>query len=89
MPKINAKMKRIIAAIERADSARSLFYGRPRIIHRRPSEDTLRRALEQAGVDFDEIKKANKALSLKQHRDWEKERPPRDVKSGLGLKQPT
>jgi len=81
MPKISAKMKRIVAEIERADSTRNLFYSRPRIIHRRPSEDTLKRALEQAGVNFDEIKKTNKALGLKRHRDWEKERTPRDAKS--------
>jgi hypothetical protein len=66
MPKIDAKMKRIIAEIERrrADPAYRLFHSRPRIIHRRPSADTVRRVLEQAGVDFDEVKKANKALGL-------------------------
>jgi hypothetical protein len=65
MPKINAKMKRIIAEIERADSAHSLFYSQPRIIRKRPSEDTLRRTLEQAGVNLDKIKKTNKALGLR------------------------
>jgi len=79
MPKITAKMKRSISEIERAEPAHSLFYSEPRIIHKRPSEDSLGRTLGQAGPNV--AKKANKALSLKRPGDWGKGRTSRDAKS--------
>ena len=79
MPKITAKMKRIITDIERAEPAHSLFYSEPRIFHRRPSEVSLRHTLGQAGANV--AKKANKALSLKRPGDWGKGGTSRDAKS--------
>ena len=67
MGKINAsEMKRIIAAMKRrdplTDATGSLFQRPHRRMHRGPDEGSIRRSLEESGLDFDEIKKINKTL---------------------------
>jgi hypothetical protein len=71
MGKVSApEMKRIITAIKRrdplTDASWSLFHRPHRRIHTGPDEAAIRRSLEEAGLDFDEIKQINNTLRRKQ-----------------------